>query len=228
AIGDTSSTKLVTLFGSYDRDHRALNKAVRERLPKETRLVGATSSGEVDRDGIHQSTVVLGALGGDFDVGLGLGRDLGMDAYRAGVDAVAQASSALGVRPADLNPRRHVGMVIDDGAKMKKEEFLLGMLEKNQSLLLAGGGASTPALDPTMQRPLLHVDGEVVDDAVLIALFATDAPFAAMRSHWYQPTGQKITITKVDESHTVALEVDDQPAAKRFSDLLEVPIEELT
>src|SRR6185437_17182769 len=86
AIGDTSSTKLVTLFGSYDRDHRALNKAVRERLPKETRLVGATSSGEVDRDGIHQSTVVLGALGGDFDVGLGLGRDLGMDAYRAGVD----------------------------------------------------------------------------------------------------------------------------------------------
>src|SRR5262245_41873392 len=43
--------KLVTLFASRDRDHQALNRAVRERLPKETRLIGATTNGEVDRDG---------------------------------------------------------------------------------------------------------------------------------------------------------------------------------
>jgi hypothetical protein len=219
--------KLVTLFGSSDRDHRALNKAVRERLPKTTRVVGSTSAAEIDQRGLHQNSVVLGALTGDFDVGLGLGRGLSTDAISAGVEAVAKASAELGVRPADLNPTRHVGMVMDDASKMKKEELLLGMLEKNQSLILVGGGGSDLEPQPTLQRPLLHVDGEVVDDAALIALFSTNAPWAALRSHWYEPTGRLLTITKVDDSHTRALEIDGQPAAKRYAELLGVAPEEL-
>lgn len=226
ALGDMKP-KLVTLFASFDRDQRALNRAVRERLPRGTRLVGATSAGEIDREGIHKSSVVLGAIGGDIEVGLGLGKGLYADAISAGVQAVAQASAELGVRPADLHPRRHVGMVIDDGSKMKKEELLLGMLEKNQALVLVGGGASDPEFEPAKQRPLIHVDGEVVDDAALIALFSTDAPFAALRSHWYLPTGQRLTITKVDESHNRALEIDGKPAAVRYSELIDVPIAEL-
>jgi hypothetical protein len=39
--------KLVTLFASRDRDHVLLNRAIRERLPSSTRLIGASSGGEV-------------------------------------------------------------------------------------------------------------------------------------------------------------------------------------
>jgi hypothetical protein len=226
SLGDTIP-KLVTLFASSDRDQRALNRAVRDRLPRSTRLIGATSGAEIDRDGMHQGSVVLGALSGDFEVGLGLGRGLSSDAISAGVDAVARACAELGTRPGDLSPRRHVGLVIDDGSKMKKEELLLGMLEKNQTLTLVGGGASDQELDPRKQRHLIHVDGEVVDDAALIAVFSTEAPFAALRSHWYEPIGQTITITKVDDSHTRALEIDGKPAARRYSEILGTPVEEL-
>jgi hypothetical protein len=219
--------KLVTMFASSNRDQRALNKAVRERLPKSTRLIGSTSGAEIDGEGMHRSTVVLGALSGDFEVGLGLGKNLSDDAIGAGVAAVAQASSELGVRPADLNPQAHVGLVMDDASKMKKEELLLGMLERNQSLVLVGGGASDQEPNPTAQRPLLHVDGEVVGDAAMIALFSTRAPWAAMRSHWYEPTGQMITITKVDESYTRALEIDGKPAAARYAEILGVTPDEL-
>ncbi len=38
--------KLVTLFAARDHDHAALNRAVRERLPKRTRLIGASTGGE--------------------------------------------------------------------------------------------------------------------------------------------------------------------------------------
>ena len=37
--------KLVTLFAERKRDQRALNRAVRERLPAGTRLIGATTNG---------------------------------------------------------------------------------------------------------------------------------------------------------------------------------------
>ncbi|WP_375770347.1 FIST C-terminal domain-containing protein [Archangium gephyra] len=223
--GDTP--KLVTLFASRERDQLALNRAVRERLPKGTRLVGATTAGELDNQGIHSGSVVLGALSGDFEVGLGLGTGLSVDAVGAGATAIKRAAQELGVRQSDIDPRQYVGLVIDDGFRYKKEELLLGILEKNQTLVLVGGGAADHEQDPAKQSALLHVDGEVASDAVLVALFKTSAPWAALRSHWYLPTGERLTITRVDESATRALEIDGKPAAERYADLLGVPVGEL-
>ncbi len=212
--------KLVMLFASRERDQSALNRALRERLPKDTRVVGATTAGELDNTGIYSGHVVIGALAGDFDVGVGLGTGLSTDAVSAGATAVRRACEQLGVRQADLDPRKYVGLVIDDGFRYKKEELLLGILEKNQTLVLVGGGASDDNRDISKQSAQLHVDGEVATDGVLVALFRTNAPFAALRSHWYLPTGERMTITKVDETHTRALEIDGKPAALRYADLL--------
>lgn len=222
-----ATPRLVTLFASRDRDQLALNRAVRERLPGGTRLVGATTGGELDNQGIYQGSVVLGALSGDFEVGLGLGTGLSVDAVGAGGTAMKRAAQDLGVRQQDIDPRKYVGLVIDDGFRYKKEELLLGILEKNPTLILVGGGASDHELDPARCSALLHVDGEVATDGVLVALFKTSAPWAALRSHWYQPTGERVIITKVDESAQRALEIDGKPAALRYSELLGVPVEEL-
>jgi hypothetical protein len=219
--------KLVTLFASRERDQVALNRAVRERLPRGTRLIGATTGGELDNTGIYSGSVVLGALSGDFEVGLGLGTNLTADAVGAGASAIKRAAQELGTRPQDLDPRQYVGLVIDDGHRYKKEELLLGILEKNQLLMVVGGGAADPGPDPAKQFALLHVDGEVVTDAVLVALFKTSAPWAVLRSHWYVPTGERITITKVDDSAVRALEIDGKPAAARYAELLGVGVDEL-
>jgi hypothetical protein len=219
--------KLVTLFAARHHDQRALNRALRDRLPKGTRLVGATTGGEIDHDGLHVGSVVLGALGGDFDVGIGMGGGLSKDAVSAGVQAITRACDELGVRPADLSPRKHVGLVIDDGFRYKKEELLLGVLDRNQGLVLVGGGASDTERDPAKQSAELHVDGEVVTDAALVTVFRTDAQWAALRHHWYEPTGQMLTITKVDDTHRRALEIDGKPAALRYAELIGVEPSEL-
>ncbi|MFO0757893.1 MAG: FIST N-terminal domain-containing protein [Byssovorax sp.] len=219
--------KLVTLFASSDRDQRAVNQAVRARLPASTRLIGASAGGEIDNAGMHQGSVVLGALDGDFDVGIGLGKGLSADAISAGGEAVSRACAELGTRPADLDPRKNVGLVIDDGAKMKKEELLIGVLEKNHALVVVGGGASDTEIDPAKQKTFIHVDGEVVNDAALVALFSTEAPWAAFRSHWYEPSGQTLTITKVDPTHSRALEIDGKPAVQRYAEIVGAEVTEL-
>lgn len=221
-----AAPKLVTLFASHGRDQVALNRAVRARLPKGTRLIGATSVGELDRSGFHQGSVVLGALGGDFEVGLGLGRGLTTDAIAAGTAAMKNACDDLGVKPGDLDRRKNVGLVIDDGSRFKKEELLIGMLSGSPDVTLVGGGASSPDFNPAAP-PWVHVDGEVVTDGALVALFKTDAPFAAMRTHWYSPTGETLTVTKVDEACTRALEIDGRPAAARYAEILGVGVDEL-
>jgi hypothetical protein len=219
--------KLVVMFASRDRDQLALNRALRERLPKGTRLLGATTGGEIDRDGMHSGTVVASALWGDFEVGLGLGRDMTRDAATAGETAIRSAAQQLGARAEDLGSRKHVALVIDDGFRFRKEELLLGVMSMNQALVAVGGGASDLEPDPEKQSALIHVDGEVATDAACVALFKTDAPWAALRSHWYLPTGETLRITKVDSTAKRALEIDGQPAAKRYADLLGVGIEDL-
>lgn len=221
------SPKLVTLFASRQRDQRALNDAVRKRLGEDVRLMGATSAREIDHDGMHDGSVVLGVLEGDLEVGIGLGSGLSEDAMSAGSKAMVDACRQLGTEPQDLDLRQHVGIVIDDGYQYKKEEFLMGALHKNQGIVLVGGGASSPEQDPEKQSSELHVDGSVESDAVLVAMIKTDVPFAALRHHAYSPTGQTLTITKVSDDGNRALEIDGKPAAQRYAELLGVGVDEL-
>jgi hypothetical protein len=118
--------KLAVLFASRDRDQRELNKQIRDKLPSNTRLIGATTGGEIDNAGIHQGQAVLAALSGDFEVGIGLGRGLSTDAMNAGSTAMESACRELDVNVANVDVKSHVGLVIDDGYRYKKEELLLG------------------------------------------------------------------------------------------------------
>jgi hypothetical protein len=223
----SAKPKLVMMFASRDRDQRALNKAVRERLPKDTRLVGATTGGEIDRDGMHTGTVVMSALSGDLEVGLGMGHGMSRDAAAAGETAIRTAARELGARADDLGTRKFGAIVIDDGFRYRKEELLLGIMSMNQAMVAVGGGASDTEGDPSKQSAELHVDGEVATDAAVVTLFRTDAPWAALRSHWYAPTGQTIRITKIDNTAKRALEIDGKPAAQRYADLLGVGVKDL-
>lgn len=220
--------RLVVLVADRDTNLPELHRAVRARLPRSTRLIGWSSGGEIDRQGIHHGTAILGAMSGDFEVGVGLGTNLASNAITAGSDAIEKAAAELGTRRADLDAHTTVGVVVDDGFKYKKEELLLGVIEKNPQLITVGGGAGDKESDPAKQRGFVCVDGEVVDNGVLVTLFRTQAPWAALRAHPYRPSGRTVTITKIDdETGTRALEIDGKPAAKYYADMLGVGIDDL-
>lgn len=217
---------LVFAFISADRDQKATNAALREHLPAGVRLVGASCSKQLDGEGMHDGSILLAGLAGDFEVGLGLGLGLSIDAYEAGAQALAAASAELGTSPEALDTRTHFGVIIDDGLRLKKEELLMGTLARCPLLNLVGGGANSMSHEPD-SFGTIHVDGEVHSDAALVALFRTSAQWAVLRSHWYEPVGHKLRVTKVDGSGTRALEIDGQPAAARYAELLGVGVDEL-
>jgi hypothetical protein len=214
--------KLVAVFASADRDQAALARELRGRLPKEARLVTASTKVPIARSGNRPGAVVLAALSGDLEVGLGLGTGLSKDAVAAGAAATAKAASQLGARAEDLDLRTTVGLVIDDGPAMKKEELLLGVLDANPGLSLVGGGASDMNPPGMASEAVVGVDGDVAHDGVVVALIKTRAKWAALRHHAYRPSGERIVITKVDDTYSRALEIDGKPAAKAYADLLGV------
>ena len=134
---------------------------------------------------------MLGALTGDFEVGLGLGTGLSADAVAAGAHGHPQGlrragRAPAGPRPAQVRgPRDRRRLPLQEGgaaARRAREEPDADARRRRRQRRQAR---------PRKQRAELHVDGEVATDAVLVALFRTDAPWAALRSHWYMPTGER-------------------------------------
>jgi hypothetical protein len=160
-------------------------------------------------------------------VGVGVGVGLSKDADGAGGRAHEAAFAPFGAHTDDLSSNKFVAIAIDDGVRQKKEELLLGVMGNNPGLVVVGGGAADQRQDCASPHALVHVDGEVVTDAVAVALFRTEAPWAALRSHWFKPTGTRLTITAVDSTQFRAVEIDGQPAAKRYAEVLGLRVEDL-
>jgi hypothetical protein len=96
------------MFASRDRDQQALNRAVRERLPRDTSLLGATTGGEIDRDGMHGSRKF-----GVIVIDDGLRVPQGGDAPE--VMSLNQALLAVGGRR--LGQRARPGEAVGDGPR---------------------------------------------------------------------------------------------------------------
>lgn len=188
-------------------------------------MISSSTCTSITNEGYDKDRVVVGLLGGDLDVGIGWGTQLDKDALSLGTNIIEKAAQELGVRVSEMDRKKYGAIVIDDGSRMKKEELLLGVLEKNQSLIVAGGGAK---VEQHGKPGWMGVDGEVFTDGALALLFHTDAPWAASRYHSYQPLGKRVRITKIDEVRNRIVEFDGEPAAQRWAKLLGVPSEHLT
>lgn len=216
--------RLVLGFLPGEGNHEELHAALRARLPKDVRLVTMSTVAGITNRGYQEKHVTLGVLSGDIEIGVGAGTGLSNAAPEVGAKMVEQAARELGSSVSDLD-RRCGGIVIDDGSKMKKEELLLGALEQNQGLVLVGGGSAT---DGYGGPGILGVDGEIIRDGALSILFRTSAPWAAMRHHAFELLGKRVKVTKVDVANHRILELDGQPAGKRWAELTETPEDHLT
>jgi hypothetical protein len=214
-------------FASPDRDHGALAKALRAALPPTSRLVYATSGAPISSSGSMRDSVVLAALSGDLEVGLGLGSDLDGDPVGAGASAIRQAARELDLAPQELPTLSTVGVVIDDASRQRKDEFLLGILDANPALSLVGGGAGDGRPPGPSSRAVVGIDGEIGAGAGLVALIRTGASWKTFRHHAYQPTGDTIKVTKVDDTYLRVREIGGMPAAQAYAERVGVAVQDL-
>ncbi|HJL15118.1 MAG TPA: FIST N-terminal domain-containing protein [Sandaracinaceae bacterium LLY-WYZ-13_1] len=219
--------KLALAIVPAERDQPAIARALRDKLPKGTRLAYATSGAPIGPRGVQTDAAMLAALGGDLEVGLGFVEGLSEDAVSAGLSVMKRAAEDLGVRPSHLDENKTLGIVVDDGIRFKKEELLLGLLDANAGLRLVGGGASDGRMPGQAPIARLGIDGQVASDSAMVLLLHTDAKWWTFRHHAYEPTGETLTITKVDDTSLRVLEIDGRPAVQRYAELLGVGPDEL-
>lgn len=220
-------------FVSSDLDPDAVANELAERMAV-ARVVGCTSIGEIAGPVATGTAVALLIDGVRVRFGVGLAPELSRGPIQAGRAAVVAAAAELGLAADQLDPARHVAITLVDGRSPMAEGFCLGTAataprigfvggaasdscDMPRSLALAGRAAVAPGARST--AALFH-DGVAHRDAGLAVVVAPSGSFEVITSEHMIPTPLRVVVTSADPSRRLVLELDGQPAARRYAEVI--------
>ena len=207
-------SRLVVVFASETYDLKALLGGIR-RCSGATPLIGCSTSGEIAGNGPGDHGVVVIAFGGPgFVVRTALARNASQRLREAG----AEAASCTGTAPSHPNQAL---LLLSDGLSGDQTEIVRGAYSTvGAGTPLVGGCAGD---DLKMQRTRQLFDGEVLDDAVVAAWLASEAPLGIGVQHGWRRVGEPMLVTASEGSRVFTL--DDQPALDVYMERLAAPAE---
>lgn len=193
--------KLIVVFASETHDLSRLLGGIRS-VSAEVPLIGCSTAGEIASDGPGDAGVVVVALGGSgFVARTAAARGVAARLRDAGAEVAACADTAPG------HPHQAL-LLLSDGLAGDQTEIVRGAYSvMGAATPLVGGCAGD---DLHMQRTRQLFDGEVLDDAVVGAWLASDAPLGIGVQHGWRRVGDPMLVTGSEGSKVLSL--DDQPA----------------
>jgi len=206
--------RLLLVFAGVDHDPRRLAEGIAAAAPG-VPVIGCSTHGEISRDGHHDGTVVVTALGGPgFSVATASAAEMTGHQREAGAE-VARCV-------AEVTDREHrVLVLLTDGLSGDQEAVLRGAYGVlGAGVPLFGGGAG----DGGQMSGTFQIRGtEVFGNGVVAACIGSDAPISIGIDHGWSSTGEPMVVTNSADCRV--RELDDTPALDAYLDRHGAPAE---
>jgi hypothetical protein len=212
-----TDTKLLVVFASQAHDLAALLAGIRDVCPQAP-LIGCSTAGEIAADGPGDSGVVVTALGGvGFSVATAAAGNAAAD--------LRQAGATIGEAVERVEPHAHqVLLLLTDGLAGDQQEVVRGAYGVvGAAVPLVGGCAGD---DLRMARTQQLYGDAVLEDSVVGAAIASDAPIGIGVQHGWRRVGDPMLVTSSSGNRVLTL--DDQPALDVYLQRLDAPAEART
>jgi hypothetical protein len=213
-----SSARVIMFFCAHTLDGAAISRLLKAQHPGAV-VIGCTSAGEYTdavygRGGVAAMAIPANKINAcaatlaRFD-----------ESVEAGIEAACERlSRSLGTPLRELDPTRHVGIVLIEGAKGNEEAVNEYLGNAAPFLSFVGGSAGD---DIAFRRTELFLDGESTDNGAALLVMEMNVPFAVVKTCNYEPTNKSVTITKLGGPRVV-LELDGRPAREVYAEILGV------
>jgi hypothetical protein len=225
----------ILIFSSTHIDPQKFFKYFTKKFPEKTKLIGCSTCGEISGYGIKEDTIVAMAIRSEhISVGVGIGKNLKKDGFKAGSAAAEMALNDLehdfsrtissGTTVGDiLRLNLFFAFVFPDFMSQQEENALSGIFSifGNRCPILGGGSGDNLKYKQTYQ----FYNGEVYTDSILVALFALDCKTDSISAHGWYPTEKSAFVTKA-RGRTV-YELDHKRASAVYAAMIGMPEEEL-
>ncbi|MEA2644928.1 MAG: hypothetical protein QOE92_11 [Chloroflexota bacterium] len=205
--------RLLIVFCSHTYDLPELLRGIRESVG-DVPLVGCSTAGEIANSGPGDAGVVVTALGGP-----------GFSVATAAVPGVSgrlrEASAEVAGCIEDVEPYEHrVLLLLTDGLSGDQEEVIRGAYSVvGAGVPLVGGCAGD---DLRMRRTFQVHGAEVMDNGIVAAAIASNAPFGIGVRHGWSKVGDAMLVTRSAGNRVYSL--NDRPALDVYLERLQAPV----
>jgi hypothetical protein len=205
--------KLLITFASDSLDLRAVASSVHD-VAGSVPMIGCSTAGEISGDGPEDESVVVVGFGGE-----------GFETRTAAAGGVsgrlreAGAEAASCIRGLEGDHAHRVLILLTDGLAGDQQEIVRGAYAvAGAGIPMVGGCAG----DDMRMRSTRQLHGErVLDDAVVAAALASDAPIGIGVRHGWERVGEPMLVTESAENRVSR--IDGQPALDLYLERLGAP-----
>jgi hypothetical protein len=184
----------------------------------ETPLVGCTTAGEITPRGYDRGSIV--ALGFDrrwFSIETALIAALDDFSLPQAQQQVDQLISQIHQRHAVVQPGRFFAMTLLDGLSSQEELVLVALDSALGSIAHFGGSAGD---DIQLAGTHVFVNGAFHTQAAALTLVRTSLDFEVFTTHHMQSLAHKLVVTAADPDSRCVYELNAEPAAQVYADML--------
>lgn len=216
----------VIFFCSSKYNLDRLGQSLQEVFP--CSLIGCTTAGELTSAGYDEGTIVGACLGGDTDAGVIkthprlLSPLSGLSA--GDYEALASLMEKELAFSSGFNGKDMFGLLLVDGMSMLEEPTIAHLHKEFRGVPIVGGSAGD---DLSFQKTYVYHDGRFVSDAAVFTLVETTLPFVTFKTQHFVPTDTKLVITEADPEHRRVVEINGEPAAQAYADILGLQMDKL-
>jgi len=219
AVGEMATDRVdfCQVFASARYEYRPLLDGIRSVVGPGASVVGCSTAGEFTESRVTESSVALAVVASDslqFCTGLGTGLS---------ENVTACAGEAIRQLPSSVEGHPYMSAIaLHDGLVGAGEQLALACQRKlGQHVSLAGGSAGD---DMGMAATHVFCDGDIVEDALAMALIAAEQPITLTVNHAHTPVSAPVTVTAAEGS--TVREIDDRPAFEVWLDAVREPVGE--
>ncbi len=187
-------------------------------------LIGCTTAGEISSRGYQEGGVVGVSLSSPE---LRLHPRLISLLKKFGLpEAQDLADSVRGeVNFSDKTKKESVfGFLIIDGMSVMEEQVIAALYSQLEEIPIVGGSAGD---DLRFETTKVYWDGKFMSDTAVFTIFETTLPFYIFHTQHFKPTDKKMVITGADPSRRIVTEINAEPAAQEYADILGLRMSDL-
>ena len=217
---------LVIFLASTKYDFELATKEIKKYFPN-SEVVGATTSGEIVKEGFINDSIVLTTLICDKTK---VKATLIKDAVKFPVlekNKISTAAKACGISCGDPNSHKNGFAMTFINGNHNIEEMVLSMFYaviQNDQFQLVGGSAGD---DLKFEETLVSLNGEITSKGAVIVFVKTFNPFKIIKENIYHPIGESIVLTDVDIENRKILKIDNKNPMDVLAQKIKIPKQRL-
>ncbi|MGM0555195.1 MAG: FIST signal transduction protein [Myxococcota bacterium] len=222
---DAENASLTVVFHSPTHDEAV----VARRLDKATgsRGVAGSTAGELAAGGFYEHTMTGMALhGSGVKAAIEIVPQLRELSLLPLMHLPSQLARGIGLETSDLDPERHVWLLLVDGLSCKEDlltPFFVQSAPKRMSLV---GGSLGDGEE--FQRTRISHYGRVYDDAAAVVLLEYDRPFSIIHHTHMTLSDTWIDVTRTSRGGRILEEINGEVAAVGYAKVLGMDPSEIT